>query len=225
MSKKTTAQAPGDNDIYGLKKAVANSWAAIVDLTIDEMVKRASCILDKESKKMILPFFGRQYSIDITSQVITTAENKTFNNLFQIGIMLHYMAHAQNIPLKNQLISFRELWGGNEYFYAFENRVLKPLIAHFQTKPEDLINAGLKLSGKKIAKGEYGVVIPALPRVPITILFWSGDDEVAASANVLFDASANEQMETEALVWLSIATVGELKASKLNTNNNTNNTK
>ena len=62
-----------------------------------------------------------------------------------------------------------------------------------------------------ITKGDYGISIPALPRVPLTILFWAGDDEVQPSANVLFDSSANEHMETEALVWLAVATVSELK--------------
>ena len=73
------------------------------------------------------------------------------------------------------------------------------------------MKVGYTMGGEKIEKGEFGITIPALPRVPLTILLWTGDDEVAGSANILFDASANEQMETEALVWLSIATVGELK--------------
>jgi len=88
-------------------------------------------------------------------------------------------------------------------------------IKYFKDKPEFLVEAGRALGGEKLKKGEYGISIPALPRVPLTILFWAGDDEVEPSANVLFDASANKHMETEGLVWLSIATVGDLRKMKL----------
>ena len=209
MSEKE--QESSEKEIYGLEKAVNTAWDELEKQAPDDVVKRTQCLLGENSRSYVISFVGQEYTIKVEDKIVLTQEGEQFFNLFIIGILLHYMTHAQDKPLANKYISFRELWGGNEYFYAFNNRVMKPLLEHLNEKPERLIKFGEGIGGEKIDKGEFGVTIPALPRVPITILYWSGDEEVEASANVLFDESANEQMETEALVWLSIATIGELR--------------
>jgi len=200
-----------DEDIYGLEKAVENAWKTLSEQSADEIVQRTHCMLGETSDTFVIKFLGDEYTIQTKENKITTDDGKPFFNLFKIGIILHYLVHASVEPLKNKYISFRELWGGNEYYYAFNNRVLVPLLEHFKKQPDNLIKASQAIGGEIIEKGEYGLTIPALPRVPVTILFWTGDDEVQPSANVLFDASANAHMETEALVWLAIATVGDLR--------------
>ncbi|MBU1915062.1 MAG: DUF3786 domain-containing protein, partial [Candidatus Thermoplasmatota archaeon] len=37
------------------------------------------------------------------------------------------------------------------------------------------------------------------PKVPVVVILWQGDEEVASSANVLFDANAGKIMATEDL--------------------------
>lgn len=207
-------QSEFDEELYGLEKAVASAWETLANQSADEVVKRSQCMLGDTSNSYLIRFLGEDYTIKPNEKIILTSAEKPFFNLFKIGIILHYLVHAKNLPLANKLISFRELWGGNEYYYAFNNRVLKPLTSHFGDKPELLMKAGTALNGERIDKGEYGLTIPALPRVPLTVLLWTGDEELEPSANILFDTSANDQMETEALVWLSIAAVSELKKNK-----------
>jgi len=200
-----------DEEIYGLTKAVEMYWETLSKQNVEDIIKRTHCIMGETTNSILINFLGEDYTVIFDEKTIKTSEGKQFFNLFIIGIILHYLVHAKDEPVKNQLISFRELWGGNEYYYAFNNRVLKPLTDYLKDKPELLLSFGEKSGGEKIEKGEFGVRIPALPRVPVTILAWSGDEEVEASANFLFDISANQQMETEGLVWLAVATVSELK--------------
>jgi len=211
MTKIISQNEDNKKEIYGLEKAVATAWNTLTNQGIDEVVNRTLCFLGESSDTFTIRFLGEDYNVQFKDRAITLSNGRAFHNLFKIGILLHYLVHAQDKPITNKLISFRELWGGNEYYYAFDNRVLKPLTSYFAKQPELLIAAGHRLSGEAITKGDYGISIPALPRVPLTILFWTGDDEVQPSANVLFDSSANEHMETEALVWLAVATVSELK--------------
>ena len=203
-----------EEELYGLQKAVATAWDTLSGEHPEQIVKRTQCILGDTSDIYLIRFLSEDFFVKSKERVVVTSAGEQFFNLFKIGIILHYMTHAKNRPFANKLISFRELWGGNEYYYAFNNRVLKPLTEHFGEQPEQFMNAGRSLGGEEIKKGEYGFSIQVLPRVPVTVLLWGGDDEVPPSANVLFDASANEHMETEALVWLAVATVGELKKIK-----------
>jgi hypothetical protein len=215
MSSNKLTKQNNDEEVFGLEKAVDNSWERLLTQSAEGVVNRTLCILGESSKNYILHFLGEDYLIKPEQKMIETRSGEPFYNLFKIGIMLHYMVQAKEKSLANKLISFRELWGGNEYYYAFNNRVLKPLVDTFGNKPELYIQAAKAMGSEKIEKGEYGFKIPGLPRVPVYVLLWTGDDEVDPSANVLFDATANQQMETEALVWLSVATVSELRKCRI----------
>jgi hypothetical protein len=39
--------------------------------------------------------------------------------------------------------------------------------------------------------------IPALPRVPVALLWWDGDDEFDPRADLLFDATASHHLTTD----------------------------
>ncbi len=212
MSEKVGKGSSDDELIYGLRKAVETSWHTLKKQCAEDVIERTHCILSDTADSYIVKFLGEEYTLKPQERAIMINGEKPFYDLFKIGIILHYMVHAKDKPIANKLISFRELWGGNEYYPAFTNRVLTPLTEYFCDKPKLLMEAGFALGGVKVDKGEYGISIPILPRVPITVLLWTGDDEVEASGNLLFDGSANEYMETEGLVWLSIAAVAELKA-------------
>jgi hypothetical protein len=211
MSSNKQKKPNNDEEVYGLKKVVDTSWERLLTQSAEGVVNRTLCILGESSKTYILNFMGEDYLIKPEQKMIETQSGEPFYNLFKIGIMLHYMVQAKEKSLANKFIGFRELWGGNEYYYAFNNRVLKPLVDTFGDKPEQFIQAAEAIGSEKIEKGEYGFKIPGLPRVPIYVLLWTGDEEVEPSVNVLFDATANQHMETEALVWLAVAMISELK--------------
>ncbi len=204
-------QKPSTDEIYGLKKAIKTAWNELGEQQIEEIIKRTMCIMGETNNTLILQLFNKQYLLNLKTKTVHSQDGQRFHNLFIIGIILHYLTHAQNRSLSGRMIGFRELWGGQDYYYAFNNRVLVPLVEIFGTDPEHFVQAATVIGGEKFEKGEYGFKFFGLPRVPVYLLLWTGDSEVAPSINVLFDSSANQQMETEALVWLSVAAVGELK--------------
>jgi hypothetical protein len=66
----------------------------------------------------------------------------------------------------------------------------------------------LALGGTR--EGEYRVTVPALPRVPVTLEVWPGDEETPPGGNVLYDASAPLYLPTEDLIGLSGVTIGAI---------------
>lgn len=67
------------------------------------------------------------------------------------------------------------------------------------------------LGGEKLGYGDCAVKIYSLPLVPITIVLWSETSEFPASANILFDSSADNYLSTEQIVMLSELTVTRLR--------------
>ena len=122
-------------------------------------------------------------------------------------LMLHYLLRASGTRPSGRLTAFRELPGGDIYVAPFTARTVKPLAAVFGSNGAALVRAGTALGGQPVKVGRHGVAVNALPRVPVTLAVWEGDDEFPASGNILFDSTAPDYLSTEDLVVLAGETV------------------
>ena len=115
-------------------------------------------------------------------------------------LILHYLARADNAPLENKLISYRELESGNVNYAAFLRKSIEPLVKNFAQEPVEQVKAAcLKLDASFEEGADVCAKIPLFPRFPLTIKIWLGDNEIRGSANVLFDMCANHYLDTEAI--------------------------
>ncbi|HVP41086.1 MAG TPA: DUF3786 domain-containing protein [Candidatus Krumholzibacteriaceae bacterium] len=128
-----------------------------------------------------------------------------------VYFILHGYANAKPAPETTQLISFKQLSGGEAYFKAFTQRAIHPLLATYSQQPHMLVEAAKLLGGTPQTFGDYSVKIHSLPLVPLTIILWTKSAEFSTSANVLFDSNANNYLTTEELAGLSGLTIVRLK--------------
>jgi len=115
-------------------------------------------------------------------------------------VLAHYLLTADGRPLTNTFASYRELPGAGIYYGPFVARTVKPLLRAFGEHPERLLLAGRALGGTSQEVGDASITLQILPRLPVTYAIWRGDDEVASSGTVLFDASASGYLPLEDLV-------------------------
>ena len=125
-------------------------------------------------------------------------------------IVLHYLIGAMAIEPTGKLISFRELQGGDVYWAAYEGRSIKRLQDFFGDRPEALHEAVRGWKAKRAGMGDAGYVIQALPKIPVTVAVWKADDEIPASANVLWDETVRYYFRTE-----DVAVLGGIVAAEL----------
>lgn len=164
--------------------------------------------LDQEGE-FLVPFLNEEYRVRFPSGEVYQ-QGKEISLDEQI-LILHYLNSAEGVPLKHQLISFKELPSGQIYINPFYNRAIRPLLKYFGDQPEKFIKAGLALGGEKGDKGDASVKINAFPMVPIIYVIWLGDDEFPPSGNILFDASAPNYLPTEDYAVVGGMIVYELK--------------
>ncbi|HSV49525.1 MAG TPA: DUF3786 domain-containing protein [Candidatus Acidoferrales bacterium] len=124
-----------------------------------------------------------------------------------IELLIEY-SHATKKPRNGNQVKFREFPGGVAYENAFVRKAVDPVAKSFCCH-ERLIDAGLMLGGKPLGFGQASVEIPALNLVPITYILWV-DDDFPASANVLFDETANNYLNAEGLANLAELTTWRL---------------
>jgi len=128
-------------------------------------------------------------------------------------LILHYFTKAKGTPSTSKLITYKQLPGGVSYFPAFSQRAIAPLVKKFGKSPELLRKAAAKLGGREAAYGDIAVTVSAFDRVPITLVLWRGDEELAPNGNILFDANVSDYLSTEDVAVLSETIIWKLVKS------------
>ncbi|MBI4298033.1 MAG: DUF3786 domain-containing protein [Chloroflexi bacterium] len=135
-------------------------------------------------------------------------------------LLLHYLIHATGASIADRWVAFRELPGAYLVERKFDPMAIIPLTRIFGKDIQGFRRAGLALGGIPMDRaGDAAFRFLALPRLPLACILYLGEEEIPASVNVLFDASAPEYLPTEdlSILGLHLATslikLGEGKAS------------
>jgi len=163
--------------------------------------------------KIIIDYLNQPYHITLPDAEILLEDSKTEVPLKDKILILHYFTLAKGTPPTDILINFKQLPGGISYFPAFSQRAINPLVKHFSQKPELLIDISAKLGGYKTDQGDVSMTVNAFDHVPITLVLWRGDEELAPNGNILFDANVSDYLPTEDVTVLCETIVWKLVKS------------
>lgn len=144
-----------------------------------------------------LEYFGFKIKVDTRNAAVTSPD--TDLSLREEALILHYLLKADRTPVLHEQISFKELPEGANYQPVFYNRVLKGLIALYTADRAKLSLSALSLGGEKTDQADMSFLFQALPRLPLWLVFWQGDDEFPPEGNIIFDRSISHYLDTEAI--------------------------
>ena len=158
---------------------------------------------DQQAQVIQIPYLHRLCLIEASTGHFRWECDKQEVPLRDRILILHYLNRASGSKLSGRLISFAEVPAGQHYLPAFRKRSVDIILHAFGDRPEDLPRAESVLGGREAEYGDISVTLYALPRIPITLVLWRGDDEFESSANVLFDATISEYLPTEDIAVLT----------------------
>jgi len=146
---------------------------------------------------VVIGYLNESYRIRIPNCKISLDESGAEARLIDKILLLHYFTRAKGTEATGELITFKQLSGGVSYFPAFSQRAIGPLLRKFGSDTELFRKAAAKLGGREAGYGDASVTINAFDRVPITLVLWRGDEDVAPNGSILFDASVSDYLPTE----------------------------
>jgi hypothetical protein len=133
--------------------------------------------------------------------------------LIQQALFLYYFSTADGAPWQDRWISFADLADGRFYNLAFQGYTGQELARHFKNDQKRFESAALAAGGVPATHGNLAFRFQALPRVPLLAVYWVGDDDFPASCQILFDASANHYLPTDAFAILGSSLTRRLIAA------------
>jgi len=113
-------------------------------------------------------------------------------------LILHYLNGSKKQDLTGELITYQDIPSARFYLDAFNRRVKYPLIKAFGDQPDQLPIVARDLFGATTSSvGDISVLIDALPKIPVTLVIWMGDEEFSSDGTILFDSSIKDILSAE----------------------------
>jgi hypothetical protein len=215
MKERSSRSANPWDRGFELSYKLAREQLANVNNTQEQCVKSGARYLGPH--EVIVDYLSKPYHILLPDARIVLEDDDVEIPLRDSILILHYFALAKGTPATGRLITYQQVPGGVSYFSAFHKRTITPLVKHFGTKPGLLKGVSAKLGGYETDRGDESVTINAFPHVPITLVLWRGDDEVAPNGTILFDANVSDYLSSEDVAVLSETIAWKLVRSILTT--------
>lgn len=174
--------------------------------------------LDSDTGLFRLAILGQETKINYPGFVAVDAENNHVLPVSIQALIAYYFSIANGKPVTGKWISFSELPDGRFYTRAFQGYTGNELFRSYGENIDDLTRAAQNLPlidtafwGEPIGQRSFG--IQALPRVPLLLVFWQGDEDFPSRYQLLFDGSVSNYLNTDVC-----AILGSMMTHKLISN-------
>jgi hypothetical protein len=188
-------------------------WEQLVKLDGRETAKRSLCQYLTDPQRYITPLLNTEYVVDLSDKQIFSTQpdsQPTPAGFLEQLCLLAYLINAKDLPLSNKLVGPENLPTGQFFFRGLHSLPTGKLVKAFGKSPERLYEFSEQFGAKRREFGDVSVELYVLPRVPVTIVMWRGDEEFDARASILFDQTAGNQLPLDALGVLVDLTVKAL---------------
>ena len=160
----------------------------------------------------VIPLLGTEYRV--SAEAITGPGGKTPPAAVCVILCKYLLMCPASAPRDTDWVSFRDFREAAPLIASFANTVEGALARGFAGRSADLRQAAETMGGRPPADSyryDVRLVIPALPRVPLLLLFNDADEDFPAACSVLFERRAEHYLDMECLAMLGMMLADYLK--------------
>jgi len=166
--------------------------------------------VDSAHGEFRIPFWGVDHIFpfpDLTAKALST---------FQQALLFYYLLTADGTSASGKWVSFADLPDGRMYVRAFQGYTGDEAVKRFGNSLDAFRQTCAGCGGAFVEIGDASYVFQALPRVPLMVTYWLGDEEFPSSCKILFDSSASHYLPIDACAMLGSTLISRImKASKI----------
>jgi len=178
-------------------------WEQLVRLDGYKTAQRAKCQYLSNPERYVVTMLKTEYVVNLSDREISSVQPDSLPaeaGFLEQLCLLAYLINAQDLPLADKLVRAEALPGGQFFFRGIHNLPTGKLEEAFGEQPETLHRIAQQFGAKRCEFGDTSIELYVLPRIPLTIVIWRGDEEFDARASVLFDQTAAAHLPLDALL-------------------------
>ncbi len=192
-----------------------NYRAYLAQLAGIDLAARAGMLgISVENDTAQIPFFGKSFFVN-AEKITDGAGDKAPYDACVVTARYLLMC-PKRFPTDAEWTAYRDFRDSGPLTVFFADTVEGEIAAAFSGRLSALKRACRALGGGRPAEKlsyDLAVRIPALPRVPLLLLFNDADEEFAAQCSVLFEMRAERYLDAESLAILGSQLVHLLKSN------------
>jgi hypothetical protein len=162
---------------------LARAHLAGVDLSRAAALGGLECGVDGSA---IANLLGRQLAVEAGSLAVS-ADDTAPVHLVEEMLLLRYLGAEREVRPTGELITFRDMSGGNFYLQPILNRTVNIVLGVFGNDFESLRAALLSFPHVPLSLGDLSAAVHAIGRLDLTLVYRRGDEEFPATLDILFD--------------------------------------
>jgi hypothetical protein len=202
-------------------------WQQLLKLDGQETTQRAKCRYLPNLQRYIILLLNREYIVNLSEKKVLlaspppgeaegrrsrgSAERPGQTNGGQASeagfaeelCILTYLINSKDLPIADKLSTAQALPEGQFFFRGPHKLPVEKLVEVFGQYPQRLYDIMDEFGAKRCEFGDASIELYVLPRVPLTMVIWQGDEEFGARASILFDETAAAQLPLDAL-WTAV---------------------
>lgn len=161
-----------------------------------------------------LPFWGQDVLVPFPEFRALDAITGEPLDIFSLALLAYYFHTTDGTPPTGSWIAFSELPDGRFYAQAFQSYTGARLSDVFGNDVDALANAAQRLDGRPESFGDRAYSFQVLPRLPLMLACWLGDEDFPSSYRILFDRAAGHHLTTDACAIVGSSLTRRLIAAR-----------
>ena len=125
---------------------------------------------------------------------------KSLNTAYQALVCYYLVTSARasiGHHLESKWVSFADLPDGRFYNQSFQGYTGNRLAAQIESDKKKFSQIAMQMKGSALGIGDVGYQFLALPRVPVGVVFWGGDEEFPSNCQFLFNSNVSKHLPTD----------------------------
>ncbi len=194
------------------KEPACGTWEAVQARDPAELA-RASGFAPDPAGGLVFRFFGELRRVDLQAARLERRRGKVWapaeDPLLEIVLRQYLCRVRESLPAGGPLVGVRDLREGH-FFRGPHALDFGSLLDRYGRDPAGFAAAAEKLDARPVEMADCAFRFLPLPRVPITLLLWTADEEFPTRMTALFAPTIEEVLPADAIWALVVRTVRAL---------------
>ncbi len=191
-------------------------FAELNDADPGMICRNGRCNYIADLHKYSIKVWEDKYIFDLTHSKIdhVIAAGPAPHIYFDLFVM-YYLLRGKDILLSGEWISEKDIPGGPTFFRGPHQIPTDLITRRFGNNLQEFIICCGKMAGTPLEMADAAFSFLITPDIPVTVLYWIGDEDFPAEAKILYDKSIIELLSLDIIFALAVGVctrIGSLTA-------------
>ena len=167
--------------------------------------RRSLCRYDAGQRCYSLPVWGDTYAVyPAASRIHRVTSNRGVGHAYLDLFIVHYLLHARDVDVSNTWISEKDVPGGATFFRGPHKIPTDMLARRFGDDIDAFAACCRRFGGTALQMADAAFAFRVVPRIPVAVLYFNGDEDFPAESRLLFDSTITTHLAADIIYALAV---------------------